>query len=175
MEPDDIFIQRSNTPELVGSAAMYRGARNWAIFPDLLIRARVNERADPAYVELVLRSGRLRRYFRDAARGIAGSMPKISQSTIENAPLRLPDRPRQAEIVRTFETRALAVERQRQAIDRARARSRILRQSILGAAFSGRLVPQDPRDEPASVLLERIAADRATSTTVTRRRKPATS
>ena len=38
------------------------------------------------------------------------------------------------------------------------------RQNILKAAFSGRLVPQDPNDEPAAVLLERIRAERATRT-----------
>ena len=37
-----------------------------------------------------------------------------------------------------------------------------LRQSILKKAFSGRLVPQDPNDEPAAALLERIRAERAT-------------
>jgi type I restriction enzyme S subunit len=36
-----------------------------------------------------------------------------------------------------------------------------LRSSILTAAFSGKLVPQDPTDEPASILLDRIAAQRA--------------
>lgn len=35
------------------------------------------------------------------------------------------------------------------------------RQDILRAAFSGQLVPQDPNDEPASALLERIRAERA--------------
>jgi type I restriction enzyme S subunit len=35
-----------------------------------------------------------------------------------------------------------------------------LRQSILKKAFSGQLVPQDPSDEPASVLLERIQAEK---------------
>jgi len=40
------------------------------------------------------------------------------------------------------------------------------RQNILSAAFSGQLVPQDPNDEPAIVLLERIRAERLARTTV---------
>lgn len=46
-------------------------------------------------------------------------------------------------------------------VDDARARVDALTQSILAKAFRGELVPQDPNDEPASVLLERIAAQRA--------------
>ena len=38
-------------------------------------------------------------------------------------------------------------------------KSEILRQSILEKAFSGQLVPQDPNDEPAAVLLERIRVE----------------
>lgn len=49
------------------------------------------------------------------------------------------------------------------AVDVGLARSAALRRSVLKAAFEGRLVPQDPTDEPASVLLERIRAVRAAS------------
>jgi type I restriction enzyme S subunit len=42
-------------------------------------------------------------------------------------------------------------------------RAGLLRQAILARAFSGQLVPQDPNDEPASVLLERIRAGRASA------------
>jgi type I restriction enzyme S subunit len=67
LEAGDILIERSNTPELVGTAAMYRGSSKWAIFPDLLIRARINEQICNDYVELFLRSGRARAYFRQEA------------------------------------------------------------------------------------------------------------
>jgi type I restriction enzyme S subunit len=46
-------------------------------------------------------------------------------------------------------------------------RSAALRQSILAAAFSGRLVPQDPADEPASVLLQRICEERSAAARTT--------
>ena len=42
-------------------------------------------------------------------------------------------------------------------------RAQSLRQSILKPAFEGKLVPQDPNDEPASVLMERIKAEKANS------------
>ena len=45
-------------------------------------------------------------------------------------------------------------------IDDQLLRARALRQAILKKAFSGQLVPQDPKDEPASVLLERIRAEK---------------
>jgi len=48
-------------------------------------------------------------------------------------------------------------------INTALQQAEALRQSILKKAFSGQLVPQDPHDEPASKLLERIKAERAKS------------
>ncbi len=53
-----------------------------------------------------------------------------------------------------------AIEEQRQSIAISFKQSTAQRQNILKAAFSGQLVPQDPNDEPASVLLERIRAER---------------
>ena len=56
------------------------------------------------------------------------------------------------------------LEEQEQIISESLKQSEALRQSILKKAFSGQLVPQDPNDEPASVLLERIRAEKAAAT-----------
>jgi type I restriction enzyme S subunit len=51
----------------------------------------------------------------------------------------------------------------------ASARAASLRQSILKCALEGRFVPQDPADEPASVLLDRIRAEREAAPATARR------
>ena len=70
----------------------------------------------------------------------------------------LPDLPTQAQIVQKIEhelTRARALST---AAQQARAACARLRQSILREAFAGRLLPQDPADEPAEMLLARLRA-----------------
>ena len=57
------------------------------------------------------------------------------------------------------------------AIERARRKGAALRRSVLERAFRGELVSQDPSDEPASVLLDRIRAEMAMSQTATGRRR----
>ncbi len=52
-----------------------------------------------------------------------------------------------------------AIERNERELDAALKRSEALRQSILKKAFAGRLVPQDPADEPASALLARLRGE----------------
>lgn len=64
-----------------------------------------------------------------------------------------------------------ALEAQNLAIESALRQSTAQRQNILRAAFSGQLVPQDPSDEPASRLLERIRSERAAQASVPKVRK----
>jgi type I restriction enzyme S subunit len=172
MQDGDIFIERSNTPELVGTAALYEGPHDWAIFPDLLIRVRVDlQRVDPAYLTLVLRSTGLRRYFQQSAQGIAGSMPKISQPIVEEAAIPLPTLQRQRAVLRELEGQRAALDRTSAEVSRSEARSSSLRRSVLAAAFSGQLATQDSDDEPASELLKRIRLQRMTATPTKRNPK----
>ncbi len=84
-------------------------------------------------------------------------------------PVPVPPLEEQARIVAEVERQLSFVEACERAVDVGLARSAGLRRSVLKAAFEGRLVPQDPSDEPASVLLDRIRAERAAQPVAKRR------
>ena len=75
-------------------------------------------------------------------------------------PLPLPPLAEQRRIVAEVERRLSVIQQAEAAVEANLTRAERLRQSILKQAFSGKLVPQDPDDEPASILLERIRAER---------------
>jgi type I restriction enzyme S subunit len=72
----------------------------------------------------------------------------------------LPPEAEQAEIVREIERRLAAADRLALTLNRQLKRAQVTRQSLLREAFAGNLVPQNPNEEPASILLERIRAAR---------------
>lgn len=90
--------------------------------------------------------------------------------------------PEQTAIVSEIETRLSVCDKMEQSIEESLKQAEALRQSILKKAFEGRLVPQDPNDEPAEKLLERIRAEkekreahpRSTKKAVTQRKKTTT-
>ena len=98
------------------------------------------------------------------------NVPQINHGDVEPLLIPLPPLDEQRRIVTEVERQLSLVESLASAIDTALARSGALRRTILERAFTGRLVPQDPSDEPASVLLERIKAERAKAEAATGRR-----
>ncbi|MEP7766004.1 hypothetical protein [Sanguibacter sp. 25GB23B1] len=140
LRPGDVLVQRSNTPELVGTTAMYTGPADWAIFPDLLIRLRADTDAVlPGYLTLALRTERAHRNLRAKAKGLAGSMPKIDQSAIGSTLLPVPGISEQRATLIEAQGAIDVSERLDLASRSARVRSTSLRRALLAAAFSGRL------------------------------------
>jgi type I restriction enzyme S subunit len=87
-------------------------------------------------------------------------MPKIDQSAVENATLCLPSLDTQREVVDKISEIGRVAMKLNADMKLAECKADRLRASLLTEGFAGRLVPQDPDDEPASVLLKRIKTDR---------------
>lgn len=156
LQPGDILIQRANTLESVGVSAVFDGPPSTYIYPDLMMKAKANELVKPKFLHYLLLSEPVRRHFRDNATGTAGNMPKINQPTVLSAPVTWPSLEEQTEIVRRVEALFACADRLEARYTAARAQVEKLTPATLARAFRGELVPQDPNDEPASVLLERI-------------------
>lgn len=101
------------------------------------------------------------RYEETRREGKGGNQPALNSDRVRSIPVPLPSIEEQREIVDRLDLALSEVEGVRKEITHQRVMSGSLRQSILRAAFAGKLVPQDPADEPAAKLLERIAAERA--------------
>jgi type I restriction enzyme S subunit len=92
----------------------------------------------------------------------------LNMETINNFPIPLCSLEEQHAIVQEIETRLSVADKLEETITQSLQQAEALRQSILKKAFAGKLVPQDPNDEPASKLLELIKAEKATQGPVKR-------
>ena len=100
-----------------------------------------------------------RNYIEREAASSAGQH-NVSLSLIHRMAVPVPPLAEQHRIVAEVERRLSVIQQAETAVEASVQRAERLRQSILKRAFAGELVPQDPDDEPASVLLERIRAQR---------------
>jgi len=101
------------------------------------------------------------------------NLASINKTVLKALPVPICSPAEQAEIVRILDEKLESAAALEADIDAALTRADALRQSILKKAFSGQLVPQDPNDEPASALLERIKAERVKAPKKTRKKAPA--
>ena len=177
LHDDDVLFNRTNSPELVGKTAIYKGERP-AIFAGYLIRVNhISRTVDGQYLNLFLNSHVARQYGNDVKTdGVNQS--NINGAKLSNYPFPYCSIEEQRAIASILEKTFSLLDETEANIGQELEKADALRQSILKKAFSGQLVPQDPDDEPAAVLLKRIKAEKAApsqnNTRARRRRTAAT-
>ncbi|MDA8074822.1 MAG: restriction endonuclease subunit S [Actinomycetota bacterium] len=156
----DLLFNRTNSPELVGKSAVYSGEDGAACFASYLIRVRLTDACDPRWVALYLNSPAGRRWAASVRTQQVGQA-NINGTKLAALPLPLPPVEEQARRLHEYERQTTIAQSLSRSIESALARSNALRRAIFARAFSGRLVSQDPPDEPAPELLARITSARA--------------
>ena len=162
IQAGDVLLSRSNTVELVGATVFVKQCRPKLLLSDKSMRLLVNPALNRMWLQKAMSSCIARQQLSAMATGTSDSMRNVSQEKVTLVNLPLPPFDEQAQIVEELETRLSGIDAAVSQIEANLKRSARLRQSILKRAFEGKLVPQDPKDEPASVLLERIRTSRIT-------------
>ncbi len=166
LEPKTVLFNRTNSPELVGKTAIYRGERP-AVFAGYLIRINHLPELDPEYLNICLNTDYAKAFcLRQKTDGVSQSninAQKLGTFEVPFCPL-----PEQQEIVRRVDALFALADQVEDRYMNARAFIEKVTPSILERAFRGTLTPteaelaaKEGRDfEPAEVLLERIRQQR---------------
>jgi type I restriction enzyme S subunit len=159
LKEGDLLFNRTNSAELVGKSAVFEGLPYPCSFASYLIRLR-----PAAYSSKLLAAYINSEIGRTWIKTVVSQ--QVGQANVNGTKLGrlgVPYMPEaeQAEIVRRIEAAFAKIDRIAAEAASARALLDRLDQAILAKAFRGELVPQDPNDEPAEKLLEKIKAARA--------------
>lgn len=142
---------------------------------DTVYRFRCDEtKVDPEYLEMALNAPSSLHFIDSQKSGISDSGISLNQKKVKAIPIWLPSGlEAQKKIVGDVKKKLSKLHCLEVEVDKSLVRVDALRQSVLKRAFEGKLVPQDPNDEPASVPLERIRRKQVDQPKTTRRKRKA--
>ena len=170
---DLLFVEGNGSREQIGRVAEWNGEIEECLHQNHIIKGRPMGIMISKFAVYFLMTEKGRKQILDVASSTSGlytlSINKVKSLILPFCPLK-----EQAKIIAEIESRLSVCDKLEQLVDENLAKAHALRQSILKKAFAGELVPQDPNDEPAEKLLERIKAMKAAAaktTTVRRARK----
>lgn len=155
---NDILVsEASGSPDQVGKSAIWNDEIENCCFQNTVIRLRAPN-FDSRYLLIVLKHFYQSGVMARTAGGVG--INHLSASRFARLPLPLAPENQQTAIVNEVNAKLSLIERLEETIRVNVKRAERMRQSILKQAFEGRLVGQDPDDEPANELLERIQLER---------------
>ena len=155
---DVLLTEASGSPEHVGRPAIWRQIEGLYCFQNTVLRFSPDGIGSEYAFYSFLAMQKLG-VFSKLSGGVG--INHLSAGKFSSLSVPLPPANEQLALVETLKESFSRCDDQQIYNERALKQSTAQRQNILCAAFAGQLVPQDPNDEPASVLLERIRAERA--------------
>lgn len=162
-EGDILTIRSNGSVAIVGQCALVSQKDEHFLYAGYLIRLRPKQDLiSPRFLLNVLSSHELRILIENKAKSTSG-VNNINSGEIKSLLIPICPIQEQKRIVEVLGEILSELDRAEKDITDNLQKSETLRQSILKQAFSGKLVAQDPKDEPAAVLLERIKAEKSGS------------
>ena len=175
LQVGDVLMCRTNgSIGLIGRTAVVKTEFDvFHSFASYLLRFRFADTQDIPQWFHIFATSQLGRAFIESNAASSAGQHNVSLKLVHGMVIPIPPLPEQQRIVAEVERRLSVIQQAEAAVEANLTRADRLRQSILKQAFSGKLVPQDPDDEPASALLERIRAEREAAQAAARSdRKP---
>jgi type I restriction enzyme S subunit len=157
----DLLITRlSGSIDYVGCCAVVTALPSQRTqYPDRIFCGKLVPEVDGAFLSYAIQHPRVRATLEQAAKSTAGHQ-RISKSDLSPLSLPLPPLAEQEAIIEAVADQLSVIDHLEADMCNELRSAESLRQAILHYAFLGRLVPQEPSDEPASELLKRIAKER---------------
>ena len=157
LEPGDILVARM--PDPLGRACIFPGVNQPSVTAVDVCIIRPPAEIDPRWLVNAINAPGAREQIAGLQSGT--TRKRISRKNLATVSVHVPPLADQRRLATHVEEQLSAIRAMHGAVEGAKRRSPVLRRSILARAFRGELVPHDPNDELASVLLEQIAVERA--------------
>jgi len=157
VKPGDILISLVGT---IGKVLILPEDSEPGIINPRLVKLSLEERlVDNKYMKAYMESSAVRNFFTLASHG--ETMEILNLGILRTLPIPVPPLTEQQRIIEEIERRFSVADEIEKTVDHSLKQAERLRQSILKRAFGGKLVSQDPNDESAEKLLERVKVERA--------------
>ncbi|WP_425801231.1 restriction endonuclease subunit S [Desulfitobacterium sp. Sab5] len=160
LRENDILYTEGGDKDKLGRGTIWKNEIIECVHQNHIFRARIyREFFVPKYIAYYSQSETAKKYFYRKAKQTV-NLASINMTVLGNLLVPIPSKKEQSQIVQEIEFRLSVCDKIQESIVQSLDKAEALRQSILKKAFEGKLVPQDPNEEPAEKLLERIRAEK---------------